>query len=456
MRRTIHFLLLVSLISTSGWSANPIGSLRPNNLTLEVQQAIASLAPHEQLSVIVHLNDHAVQTAIIHWLQQHSIADIQPFWIFNGLAITAPRGVILDLAQRPEVERISLDAVITADDDPAVMPVAADYLAAIGVPSAWARGFTGKGIVVAVLDSGVDMTHPQLAARWRGGDNSWFDPNGEHDTPFDFDGHGTQVLSVILGGEVDGQAIGVAPDAQWIAAKIFNDRNRATIAGIHQALQWVLDPDGDPATADAPQVVNSSWSFVNGRCDLEFADDLQALRDAGILPVFAAGIRDSVSPANTPQAFAVGAIAQDGSLLSDSPHGPSVCDETHNFPQIVAPGADIHTIDRFGFNAIQHGTSLAAAHVSGALALLLSADPRLSADEQAAILIETADDLGAPGVDQAFGYGRINIAAALDRVLGVTSVVNQEPNAPTYSAAAIVGLVVLSMIGLLILRKRSL
>ena len=267
------------------------------------------------------------------------------------------------------------------------------------------------------------------------------------------------MLSVILGGEVDGTALGVAPDAQWIAAKVFDDRNRATVAGIHQALQWVLDPDGDPATADAPQVVNSSWSFVNGGCDLEFADDLQALRKAGILPVFAAGIRDSVSPANTPQAFAVGALAHDGSLLSDSPRGPSLCGETHSFPQIVAPGEDIHTIDRFGFTAIHRGTSLAAAHVSGALALLLSADPIMSADEQAAILIETADDLGAPGIDRSFGYGRLNIAAALDRVLGSTPVVDQKASTPTNDTLPIAGVILLGLtglIGLMMWKRRSL
>ena len=116
-------------------------------------------------------------------------------------------------------------------------------------------------MVVATLDTGVDLTHPDLAGAWRGGANSWYDPNGEHPTtPVDVNGHGTWTMGVMVGGDAGGSSIGIAPDAQWIAAKIFNDRGIATTVGIHLAFQWLLDPDGNPATADAPNVVNDSWS----------------------------------------------------------------------------------------------------------------------------------------------------------------------------------------------------
>jgi subtilisin family serine protease len=220
----------------------------------------------------------------------------------------------------------------------------------MGAPDAWARGITGKGVVVAVLDSGVDMSQPELAAKWRGGANSWFDPYHEHpDQPVDLAGHGTQVLGVILGGDQSGVHIGVAPDAQWIAARVFDDRGRATTEAIHAALHWVLDPDGDPATSDAPQVVNNSWSSVNVVCDQEFAPDLQALRAAGILPVFAAGTDNPLNPASLPEAFAVGALRDYTTLSDDSPHGPNPCpDSAGGFPAIVAPGAGIRTTDRYG------------------------------------------------------------------------------------------------------------
>jgi len=438
----------------SGWlcllmlmPASP-SAARSHALTPAVQRALDTLPPGAAISVIVHLADRAdpsdmrnvearlrqhaetAQASILAWLHAQQSAgrveSVTPFWIFNGLAVTASRDVILALAERPDVARISLDEIIpvpairsTQVSVSPIEPAIPGNLAAIRAPEAWARGVTGKGVVVALLDSGVDMTHPELAARWRGGASSWFDPYGEHpDAPFDSDGHGTQTLGVILGGDASGSPIGVAPDAQWIAAKIFNDRDRATIAAVHQALQWVIDPDGDPATPDAPHIVNNSWSFVNPGCDLEFADDLRALRAAGILPVFAAGLRGSISPANTPEAFAVGALADANRISRDSPSGPSVCEGVAVFPRVVAPGNDIHTADRFGFYTLSDGTSLAAAHVSGALALLLDADPTLTADEQARLLTETAVDLGDPGPDNVYGYGRIDIAAALDRVLG--------------------------------------
>ncbi len=296
----------------------------------------------------------------------------------------------------------------------------APNLKIIGVEEAWARGITGQGIVVALLDSGVDMTHPELAARWRGGSNSWFDPYGEHpEGPVDFNGHGTQMLGVILGGGESGESIGVAPEAQWIAARVFDDRGRGTTEAIHRALKWVLDPDGDPATDDTPRVLNNSWSAIGTLCNPEFDGDLRALRAAGILPVFAAGASAPVSPADSPEAFAVGALAVDGeSIYFDSAFGPSICGgQEAIYPQVSAPGEAILTTDLFGLYSTLDGTSLAAAHVSGALALMLNAEPALTADEQEALLIETAVDLGQPGPDNEFGYGRINIAAALDRLL---------------------------------------
>lgn len=308
-------------------------------------------------------------------------------------------------------------AFLSASDTPAT-----PNLQLIGAPQVWAHNITGQGVVIALLDSGVDLSQPELAARWRGGTNSWFDPYNEHpQQPIDLTGHGTQVLGVIVGGQASGASIGLAPEAQWIAARIFNDRGQATTEAIHAALRWVLDPDGDPTTPDAPQVLNASWSAVDLACNPEFAADLRALREAGILPVFSAGTHYPVSPANLPEAFAVGALAGANTLLADSASGPSACPGKKFFPDVVAPGKDIFTTDRSGLYATLDGTSLAAAHVSGALALLLSAHPGLTADEQAALLRETAVDLGAPGPDVKFGYGRLNVNAAALKILNPPS-----------------------------------
>ena len=108
------------------------------------------------------------------------------------------------------------------------------------------QGVRGQGVVIASMDTGVDATHPDLSATWRGGGNSWFDPNGQHATPTDVSGHGTQTMGVMVGRSVGGSAIGMAPDARWIAVKIFNDRGVTTTTMIHRGFQWLLDPDGEP------------------------------------------------------------------------------------------------------------------------------------------------------------------------------------------------------------------
>ena len=149
----------------------------------------------------------------------------------------------------------------------------------LGAPSLWNMGFTGQGVVVANMDTGVDVTHPDLAGSWRGGSDSWYDPSGEHTTtPVDVAGHGTSTMGVVVGGDMGGSSIGVAPGADWIATKIFNDQGTATTPGIHAAFQWLLDPDGNAATSDAPNIVLGSWTFANPGCDLTFEPDLEALR----------------------------------------------------------------------------------------------------------------------------------------------------------------------------------
>jgi subtilisin family serine protease len=223
---------------------------------------------------------------------------------------------------------------------------------------------------------------------------------------------------VLVGGEAGGTAIGVAPQAKWIAAKIFRDDGASTTTGVHSAFQWILDPDSDPETADAPQVVNNSWGFTSPGCNLTFQIDVQNMRAAGILPVFAAGNSGpnpstSVSPANYPESFAVGNANNSDVIANDSSRGPSACGEASTFfPEIVAPGVSIRTTDRFGFYTNVSGTSVAAPHVSGALALLLSAFPDLTVEQQATALTATAADRGDPGPDNTYGAGRLDVLAA--------------------------------------------
>ncbi len=337
-------------------------------------------------------------------------------WIVDEVHLVADRDVVARLRGLASVASVRPNRILRAA--PARRARGAGVppfvgAGGIGADALWERGINGRGVVVAVLDSGVDASHPALAGSFRGGRGSWFDPSRQHPrTPVDSSGHGTWATGIIVGSGAAGTPVGVAPGARWIAAKVFDDRGRTTPARIHAAFQWALDPDGDPRTADAPQVVNASWDMVGGGCDLEFEPDLRELRRAGILPVFAAGNdgRDA-SPANNPSALAVGAIDARGALAFGSGRGPSSCGAPV-YPALVAPGVDVATTDLLGLSTTQTGTSVAAPYVSGALALLLDRFPGTTAERQEAALTSTTTDLGRAGPDRQFGHGRVDVDAA--------------------------------------------
>ncbi|RPI29534.1 MAG: hypothetical protein EHM61_01265 [Acidobacteria bacterium] len=379
-----------------------------------------------RLKLALQTDSQTVQASARSLLRSRSVNDVAELWLINGLCVTAPIDVISDLLQLPEVQSVTLDEVVNAP----VSSVAAGAAAAwnvemIGAAKLWSAGINGQGTVVAVLDTGVDAYHPDLKARWRGGANSWFDPHGQHSLPFDANGHGTQVAGLIVGGSSSGTAVGVAPGAQWIAAKIFNDSGYSTYAAIHQAFQWLLDPDGQPSTDDAPDVVNNSWQAGSSSgCIFEFQPDIQALKAAGIAVVFGAGNQGprrytSTSPANNVGAFAVGAVDSTQTIALFSSRGPGACDPTGAvFPAVVAPGVAVRTTDRT-FEGVfpnsyvtVNGTSFASPQIAGAMALLKADTPTATVDQLERVLRESAADLGTAGPDDSYGYGLVNLDSA--------------------------------------------
>jgi bacillopeptidase F len=186
-----------------------------------------------------------------------------------------------------------------------------------------------------------------------------------------------------------------------------------------------MDPDGDPGTIDAPDVVNASWALAGravGQCVAEFSDDIRALRSAGIAVVFAAGNDGpapgtSNSPGNNPGALSVGAVDRSFAVARQASRGPSACDGAV-FPKLVAPGVNVRTADvshgGLPSYAIVSGSSLAAPHAAGVLALLAGAFPSASVDELEAALLQSARDVGAAGPDNATGYGLVDALGAFD------------------------------------------
>lgn len=437
------------------------------NVSPELDRIIAEGRPSDEIRVIINLAEKAeissfrdkdkkkrrqkivselrakaeyTQRPIHSFLNRIAAKRIKSLWIINAVAAAVPADQVNVIAGLPGVESVVVDAVVTAPGVQAGTASVAEWnIDRINAPVLWASGITGSGVVVANMDTGVFQDHPDLAGSYRGGADSWYNPfadplNASHCAtpdnctpcelsllPCDDSGHGTGTMGVIVGGSAGGSAIGVAPGAQWIAAKIFNGSGYANVSDIHLAFGWLLDPDANAGTADTPEIVNASWGFRDnaGACINGFEPDITALRTAGIAVVFSAGNSGpapatSVSPANNPGAFAVGSTDINNNIASFSSRGPSACDGSV-FPHVVAPGVNIRLADNSGFYVTDSGTSFAAPHVSGAMALLLSAFPSLTPDEMETALQQTAFNIGAPVSvpNVTYGYGLIDVSATL-------------------------------------------
>ncbi|WP_409270032.1 carboxypeptidase regulatory-like domain-containing protein [Neobacillus sp. SCS-31] len=359
----------------------------------------------------------------------------ETLWIINGVSATLTKEAYDEMKQREDVAEITMDKIltvpeITVEDSKPRLPEWG--LEKIFATKVWGQyGIKGEGIVVGIMDSGVDGNHEALKKNYRGRDGnhqySWIDVSGDkYQTPNDGNGHGTHVAGTSVGGG-DGEPIGVAPGAQWIAAKIFNDNGSATTSGIHQAFQWFLAPGGDPSKA--PHVVNNSWGNSN-TYNLEFYEDVKAWIAAGIFPSFAAGnngpgSQTIGSPGSFPETFAVGATDVYDQTASFSSRGPVYWQEGNGEtkrlikPDISAPGHRIYSawpgkLNKGKYNTIS-GTSMATPHVTGAIALLYQANPNLTIDDVKKILKDTARKDPHMGTlpNDSYGSGIINIYQAV-------------------------------------------
>ncbi|MEV4539905.1 S8 family serine peptidase [Asanoa sp. NPDC049518] len=321
-----------------------------------------------------------------------------PYYLVNGIEVHGGGPALRALlSRRSEVDRVLLDQRLRPLPAPALAlrggtspaPTAPQWnLTQIGAPAAWATGATGQGIVIGSSDSGVDGTHPALAPGFRGGDDSWFDPWLGTARPTDAGVHGTHTL----GSAVGRGGIGVAPGAQWVGC-VNLARNMGNPAHYLDCLQFMLapfPPDGDPFTAGrpdrAPQVLTNSWGCpsIEG-CDRRSLEPaVTALSAAGVFVVVAAGNTGptcgSVAdpPATYPSVLTVGGVDSAGTLAPSSSRGPAPGGVDK--PDVVAPGVDVVSALPGGRYGALTGTSMAAPHVAGVVALLWSANPALIGD----------------------------------------------------------------------------
>jgi len=392
--------------------------------------------------------------------------DYQSFYIVNALKVRADSQLVSSLAARSDVARIEPNPWLKGVPDPVPQPQEAlapqgieANIARVGAPEVWALGYTGQGVVVAGQDTGYQWDHPALKNQYRG----WNGTSASHDynwhdaihsgggscgynspVPCDDHGHGTHTMGTLVGDDGAGHQIGMAPGAKWIGCRNM-DQGVGAPATYLECFEFFLAPypvGGTPAAglpALAPDVVSNSWACPpsEGCSSATLQAAVTAQRQAGIVVVVSAGNYGSscstvvYPPAIYAQSFTVGGFNhRDDAVYSRSSRGPVTADGSlRRKPDIAAPAVEVYSSIRGSVYGTMSGTSMAAPHVAGAVALLLSAAPgyrgQVAAIEQ--VLTHTAEPktttqgCGGDGPSQVpnnvWGWGILDALAAVEAAI---------------------------------------
>jgi subtilisin family serine protease len=391
------------------------------------------------------------QPGLVTWLQSRG-AEVQRFSVMNALAVDADAETLLELATRPEVERVLLERTVEIIEPvgefslpywPQGPQAPEQSLKVIGADRAWDAGYMGQNIVVAIADTGAVWEHAALKSRYRGWDDStgeathdynWHDGVKNAQSPVDVGGHGTHVTGTVVGGP-PGQQVGVAPGAEWIACRLI-ESSSGSDASILDCLDWLLAPGtvsgARPDPDMAPHVVNNSWGCTpgGGGCNWNWLQaTVRNYHAAGIMFVVAAGNSGSKCntigvPALYEESFAIGNYSQlSRSMNPSSSRGPVNADRSGRVkPDVAAPGTNINSSTNDRSYGQKTGTSMASPHAAGAVAVLWSARPALvgQIDETKRIFHNTAaprtDDncqLSGQVPNNSWGHGLMDLFAAI-------------------------------------------
>ncbi len=417
--------------------------------------ALQETADRSQKGVRAYLEARGVPYRSF-WIDNVIVVERSDLSTANTLATSFPEIAVLRARRAPilhEPVDIRPSATLTAIESN-LQHVLADQV--------WDMGYTGQGIVVANIDSGVRYTHDALVNPYRGNlgggsfdhNHNWWDPYLGTTAPSDSQNHGSHTMGTMVGDDGGDNRIGMAPGAQWIACKSFQGGDidaQLLECGQFMAAPW--DLTGANADPDLrPHIVNNSWGDCGQVYDDWYDGVLTAWHAAGIYPVFSngnagacgysspPGLNTVGNPARAGNVTGVGATGtSDGQYAIYSTWGPTDDPDTVNprgypqlKPQVVAPGTNRSAYGT-GTDATyggMSGTSMAAPHVAGLVALMWSAAPCLLGDYATTetIIEETATPIPyatggspAPGPDNvpnyATGWGEINALAAVEAAI---------------------------------------
>ena len=330
--------------------------------------------------------------------------------LINSQAVHLPPGAEKHLKRKNEILRIDEDLVITAvvrktkpkpkrPHSPRKLPERLPWgIQRIYADLVW-EVTTGSMVKVAILDTGIDLDHPDLWRNIKGGINTLRPRKSANDD----NGHGTHLAGTVAAIDNDFGVIGVGPEIYLYAVKVLDKKGKGWLSDLIDALDWCID--------NKIQVVNMSFGSLEG--NQSFHDTIIRAHQAGITMVASAGNNGEDSglieyPAFYPETIAVSAIDEYDDFASFSSYGPQI--------DLTAPGVNILSTYRNAFYETMYGTSMSAAHVTGTVALILTTSPKWGydldgdrmwdPDEIRERLMDTAENLGLHPHQQGAGLVR--------------------------------------------------
>ena len=382
-------------------------------------------------------------------------------WMANAMYFSATKQAINDLAMRRDIEIIGLDEkrYVLFDEEPRPVRLTRTIttnVTQVNANQVWDLGYTGQGVVVAIIDSGVNYNHLDLADHlWDGGDaypNHGYDFYNDDNNPMDEHGHGTHCAGTVCGDGTAGNQTGMAPDATLMCVKVLDAEGYSTAAITCSGMQWAVEQGCDLFS------MSLGWTYPTFAESVLFRNTCAAILDAGVAGAIAAGNNGQYldylyvpynvdAPGSCPPPYmdpeqannpgglscsiCVGAVdsndeaayftSQGPVTWSDTEFGDYPYSENSNIefglirPDVCAPGVNIISADCFDNSGYlsASGTSMATPCVAGCMALMLSKDINVTPAEICQILEETAAHLS-EGKSNIFGYGRVDALAAVN------------------------------------------
>lgn len=417
-----------------------------------------------ELKAFTEASQYDIMLTINALEQQGMVSSVQSLWSANALCFTATEDVVQMLALRPDVKSITpvkqyqclIPETTTKNEQQVLYEYIAPNIRQVNAPRVWAHGNMGQGVVVAVIDTGVNYNHIDIADHlWDGGEefpHHGFDIYNNDDDPMDDNGHGTHCAGIVCGDGTAWLATGVAPEATLMCVKSANEEGSSGAVMIVKSMEWAVEHGCDliSLSQGIARAEVADKELLRYTCD--------ALLDASIVVIAAVGNEGSAvmqnvcpipnnvrvpggcpppyldpdqmeNPGGLSCVVAVGAVDENDTTTNFTSHGPVTWENTAYGdypyepgiglirPDVCAPGDMIWSLD---YNNIQDydymsGTSQATPCVAGIVALMLSKNPELTPAEICQILEETSLKL-TPTKSNISGCGRVDAIAAVNAV----------------------------------------